>query len=78
MSDFWQTLFFRVVGTKLNISRSYHPETDGQTERVNQTWEQDIRYYVGAPLARRLGSTPNRRGVCDQRSGFYVNDYVSI
>jgi transposase InsO family protein len=45
MSDFRQTLF-RVVGTKLNISTSYHPQTHGQTERVNQTWEQDIRCYV--------------------------------
>jgi hypothetical protein len=31
-----------------------------------------------APLARRLGSTPYQRGACDQRSGFYVDDYVSI
>jgi hypothetical protein len=45
MSDFWQTLF-RVIGTKLNISTSYHPQTYGQTEQVNQTWEQVIRCYV--------------------------------
>jgi hypothetical protein len=45
MSDFWQTLF-RDVGTKLNISTSYHPHTDGQTERVNLTWEQVKRCYV--------------------------------
>jgi hypothetical protein len=31
-----------------------------------------------APLARRLSSTPYQRGVCDQRSDFYVDDYVSI
>jgi hypothetical protein len=31
-----------------------------------------------APLARRLGSTPYQRGVCDQRGDFYVDDYVSI
>jgi hypothetical protein len=30
----------------LNISTSYHPQTNGQTERVNQTWEQVIRCYV--------------------------------
>jgi transposase InsO family protein len=45
ISDFWQTLY-RVVGTKLSISTSYHPHTYGQTERVNQTWEQVIRCYV--------------------------------
>jgi hypothetical protein len=45
MSDFWQTLF-RAVDTKLNISTSYRPQQDGQTERVNETWEQVIRCYV--------------------------------
>jgi transposase InsO family protein len=34
MSDFWQTLFGG-VGTKLDISTSYHPQTDGETEPVN-------------------------------------------
>jgi hypothetical protein len=45
MSDFKQTLF-RVVGTKLIISTSYHPHANDQTERVDQTWEQVIRCYV--------------------------------
>ena len=45
MSNFWQNLF-RALGTKLNISSSHHPQTDGQTERTNQTWEQVIRCYV--------------------------------
>jgi transposase InsO family protein len=45
MSEFWRTLF-RVVCAKLNISTSYHPQTDGQTERVNQTWEQVTRCFV--------------------------------
>jgi hypothetical protein len=31
-----------------------------------------------APFAQRLGSTPYQRVVCDQRSGFYVDDYVFI
>ena len=29
-SSFWQTLF-GMVGTNLNMSKRYHPQTDGQT-----------------------------------------------
>ena len=41
--------FFRSLGTLLDIrlhfTSGYHPEGDGQTERVNQTLEQYIRIY---------------------------------
>ena len=43
-SKFWQTLF-TALGTKLNISSAYHPETDRQTERVNQVLEDLLRVY---------------------------------
>jgi hypothetical protein len=33
---FW-TSFQEALGTQLNFSTAYHPETDGQTERTNQT-----------------------------------------
>ena len=42
--------FFRSLGTalemKLHFTSGYHPEGDGQTERVNQTLEQYLRIYV--------------------------------
>ena len=37
-SRFWQSLH-EALGTKLNFSTAYHPETDGQTERVNHVME---------------------------------------
>ncbi len=45
MSKFWTALFQR-VGVHLKPSSSYHPETDGQTERMNRKLEEMLRCYV--------------------------------
>jgi transposase InsO family protein len=44
-SRFWRELF-RLLGTSINFSTSNHPETDGQTERMNRTVEQALRAYT--------------------------------
>ncbi len=42
---FWTTLF-KLVGTELLMSSSYHPQTDGQTERINALPEEYLIDYV--------------------------------
>jgi hypothetical protein len=46
-SQLWQE-FFRLANVKLQMSSAYHPQTDGQIERVNQCLETFLCYFVHA------------------------------
>ncbi|KAJ1583270.1 hypothetical protein NDA12_002355 [Ustilago hordei] len=44
ISEAWKK-FAEGIGVKHSLSTAYHPQTDGQTERVNQVVEQYLRMY---------------------------------
>lgn len=56
-STLWQELF-KLAGVELHMSTSYHPQSDGQTERLNQTVETFLRCFVNACPSKWLSWLP--------------------
>jgi transposase InsO family protein len=76
--SYWQS-FCELINTKTKLSTAFHPETDGQTERVNQILEQFLRLFVSnhpewdelLPLAEFEYN--NSRHSSTQMSPFFIN-----
>jgi hypothetical protein len=47
LSEFW-TALFGILRTSLLVTTAYHPQSDGQSERTNQTVEIALRHLVNA------------------------------
>jgi len=45
LSSFWREVC-RLLGTQQNLSTPYHPQSDGQTERMNRVLEEMLRHFV--------------------------------
>ncbi|KAL0311786.1 UNVERIFIED_CONTAM: Transposon Tf2-11 polyprotein [Sesamum radiatum] len=61
---FWTELF-KILGSKLSMSSSYHPQSDGQTERFNSMLEEYLRHFC-AGYAEGLGEAPGCRSAVFQ------------
>src|SRR5690606_32292804 len=46
ISKFWRA-FCSTLSISVDLSTAYHPQSDGQTERVNHILEQYLRSYIG-------------------------------
>nr|GEY20644.1 reverse transcriptase domain-containing protein [Tanacetum cinerariifolium] len=62
-SRFWETLQ-EALGTQLNLSTAYHPETDGQSERTIQTLEDIYHASIKAAPFEALYGRKCRSPVC--------------
>ena len=80
-SRFWRSLW-QILGTKLNFGTAYHPQSQGQVERVNAVFEQVLRctvHQLGEPrdwdslvptIEFSMNAQPNRS---TGFSPFYLN-----
>jgi E3 ubiquitin-protein ligase DOA10 len=58
-NNFWRELF-QLLDTKLYLSSTYHAQTDGQTERVNQYLESYLRCDVSTTPKQWLKWLPRQ------------------
>ena len=77
--NYWKTLI-GAIGTKLRLSTAFHPQTDEQTERTNQTMKAYLRHYVNFSQSNWVTLLPtaqlaynNARSETTKISPFFAN-----
>nr|GEW11174.1 putative reverse transcriptase domain-containing protein [Tanacetum cinerariifolium] len=87
-SRFWQSMQ-EALGTRLDMSTTYHPQTDGQRERTIQTLEDMLRayvlcsrhYMVESIVCQLCGLSLEKKSYADKRRKpleFSVGDYFLL
>ena len=57
MSNYWK-IITRIFKIKLKYFIVYYPQTDGQTERINQMLEQYLQYYFNQDIDNQIKLLP--------------------
>ncbi|GJX44432.1 putative reverse transcriptase domain-containing protein [Tanacetum coccineum] len=70
-SRFWQSLQ-NALGTQLDMSMTYHPETDGQSERTIQTLKDMLRAFL-----ERIGPVAYKLELPEELSNVHSTFHVS-
>lgn len=76
MSSFWRAIFQK-LGTSLATSTAYHPQSDGQSERTNQTVEIALRFILTTGTDDWLSPLPFLQGSLNNSmtsTGFAPNE----
>nr|GEV33334.1 reverse transcriptase domain-containing protein [Tanacetum cinerariifolium] len=76
VSRFWRTLQ-KALGTSLDMSMTYHPETDGQSKRTIQTLEDMLRAYVIDFGKERVGYVAYKLDLPEELSRVHNTFHVS-
>jgi hypothetical protein len=78
MGSFWRAIFQRMK-VELLTSTAWHPQTDGQSERTNQTVEIALRFFLSTGEQDWVGILPYLQGSLNNAvhaSGFAPNELV--
>lgn len=72
-SEFWSTLCYH-ANIKRKMSTAFHPQTDGQTERANQTLEHYLRAFISSDQTNWATLLPSAQFACNNAQNSTIMD----